>query len=173
MPDFTVINGGGEKYDRHAVAAQQYLEQLIIEILRAVPRGNDRDQRVAAYLVGIAENVAQSPSPIANIVNGALENSTRKLDLGAFCPHDDEISQVVTGALQLAAESLAQDPAAKGRRSKRASSLEEAIEAHMVNSEQRARNNGWSFLHHIMETRLGDKPTKRRFGPSKTPDIIL
>jgi hypothetical protein len=118
------------------------------------------------------ENVAQSPPPLASIVNGALENSTRNLVLRS-CPHDSEISQVVVSALQLAAESLAQDPAANGRRSKRERNLEEAIESHMVSSEERARENGWSFLHHIMERRLGDKPTKRRFGRSNRPGITL
>jgi hypothetical protein len=122
--------------------------------------------------VGFIENIAQSPAPLAGIVDGALENSTRNLDLGAL-PHRDEISQIVTGSLQLAAESLAQDPAAKGRRSKRERSLDQAIESYMIRSEQRSRDNGWSFLHHLMEQRLGDKPTKRRFGPSKDRDPVL
>jgi len=172
MPDFTVIEGGGKKHDSHAAAVQQFLELLIVELFRAVPRGGDPDSRVATCLVVIMENLAQSSVPLASIVNSTLEICHRHLDLGTL-RHHEELNQIVSDSLLVAAESLAQDPAAKGRRSQRKRNLEEAIKSNMVNSERRSRDNGWSFLHHIMEERLGDKPTKRRFGPSKDRDPVL
>jgi hypothetical protein len=49
MPDFTVIDGGGKGRsppDFDAAMARQHMDTLILEILRALARGTDHENRV-------------------------------------------------------------------------------------------------------------------------------
>ena len=68
---------------------------------------------------------------------------------------------IIQAALRTLAESLATDPAAKGRRSQRSRSLHYAIRESVLEHEKQAREHGWSYVQNLIE-RLGPWPLKGR-----------
>jgi hypothetical protein len=168
MPEFTVIEGGGQggkpREDFKAQLARDGFEILTIELLRALARGDDYGVRVTKALIEFCKRAEAAETPLFEIVDKAISNLH---DL-AFKAHDRqhdhyrELAEIVQSALKVAAESMAEDAAAKARLSKRRTAMERDIESHMIGSEQRARNNGWSWLKEFGERHLGKWPAPRK-----------
>jgi hypothetical protein len=138
---FTVIEGGGQRPpDRHAGAARYHFQQAIIEILRALARGYDAENRISAHLSEFLRHTAKADASFEAIVGDAIAESNKEIDhreAGHFSEQESET--IVLRALQVAAEAIATDPAAKGRLSRRRSELRSAIEAQAIRRERRAR----------------------------------
>jgi hypothetical protein len=149
MPDFTVIEGSGPP-DRQTEYARQAFRKLVVEILRALARGEDGELRVIEALNDFVTNASQASTSAGVIVDDELvvlfDRALRQDLNGGF---RDDGKAILTEGLRVIAESLADDPAAPGRASKRQSAFRQAIENCVLLSEERARANGWSYTQKI------------------------
>jgi hypothetical protein len=73
-PDFTVIDGGGKGRgpgDHDPDMARHHMDTLIIEILRAIARGYDHENRVGRTLLELFNRLsAMPPTPVYQITSG-------------------------------------------------------------------------------------------------------
>ena len=136
MPDFTVIEGGGQggggsdsTEDYHAGDARYHFRNLIVEILRALPRGDDQRCRVGQELVAFMEHLSKTTAPLGAIIDPVISDIHKNI-----CRDENSIEHyrllysVVRSALQVAAEASCHDNAAHGRCSQREQKLENSIE---------------------------------------------
>lgn len=180
MPDFTVIEGGGKPQNYEADAARQAFERLVIEILRALARGDNSCARVVDELFSFLDHANTAKAPVGPLVERALSN-LREDSLPESEAWDDPeapMAEIARHGLRYLAESMARDPAARGRRGSRRQDLVQRIEHYVIGREEAARKNGnWSYLAKLSESvdvRVGKfKPVKpwaaktrpRRGGP--------
>lgn len=149
MPDFTVIDGGGEKRDRDREIAEQHCEDFVLALLRGLA-GSDQSYRTTQNFFRFVEHAQNTQVPIAAVIDdsiGQLRQSAFDLDGAGYYKHDR--IAVIEAALRVAIESMAKDNAAKGRLSKRESDLRSCIEQMVVSSETRSRENGWSYIDNL------------------------
>jgi hypothetical protein len=144
---FKVIEGGGQRPpgDFDVQMAVQSLRHLMIELLRAVARGDDPQHRVADRMLELYRNLGKTGIMVDAVVNaflsdayadiaGAGEESERESD-----DADREIEDIVLASFQLAAEKLCLDDAAQGRASQRERRLEGRIEARLRGIKERSK----------------------------------
>lgn len=139
MPDFTIIDGGGEKRDWDAVMAQQHFRSLVVELLRSVARGDDPTFRIVGHLNNFIEAARKAQRSAGPIINDAIGDVYRELNDGD-ASYEEERRRIVIASLRVAAETAAQDGFAKGRLSSRETDLQRSIEHHMRGSEERSRD---------------------------------
>jgi hypothetical protein len=141
MRKLTVIEGGGKRPpDRHSGAARYHLQQAIIEILRALVRGHDAQNRISTHLAEFTLHMTQTDAHLEAVVGDTLAELHKELDHQDDRDiYEEERESIVLYALQVAAEAMATDPAAKGRLSGRQSRLHSAIEHQFIRREQRMR----------------------------------
>jgi hypothetical protein len=162
MSNFTIIEDGGKGGDKggapnfHDRVAVQALRRLTVEILRAIARGDDLSGRIAENLVNLAEHMSATDTPFNTIVNGTVAGLHQ--NLLSKDPSDPEAERIVLASLKMAAETCADDGAAKGRSGKRDDTLTATIERYMINREQRSRENGWSYMGKLMDDWLPPGP---------------
>jgi hypothetical protein len=184
MPDFTVIEGGGNPGDRERRTSQAYLEDFIVDLLRGVG-GSERSYRCAQHLIQFVSHGTEHSIPLVPVLADAIASLRAQA-------HDEDEDwgpshdrwRIVEAALRYAAESMAVDPAAKGRRSQRLSDLDSAASNFVVSQERRSRASGWSYIEHItrglepihkvstVSRRQNAKPSRGRKGRSRD-DIVL
>ena len=177
MPDFTVIDGGGPPYDYEAEMAQNAFRTLVMEILRAVARGDDDGDRVRNALVRFSKYANEAKIPLREIIDSVLPALHRE----AFSddPIEGKYSRIVRSSLRLAAESMAGDGFAAGRRSSRYTELSNMIEDCLIGEEKLSRTNGnWSYLGELLKSAdriLGKwKPKKEQPAPRvRRPDDVV
>lgn len=172
MPNLTVIEGGGKgqpnRLDAEAEWAEDRFADLIVELIRAVARGDDRENRVLRALNAFIQHASNTSRPAAELVQGAIEWSHER----GFGSKDDppdyeaELRELVRTTLPLLAETLAEDDAAKGRKSRRHTTLTAALEAVVIGMELRSRSHGWSYTQHLV-ARLGPFKQPTKPGPSR------
>jgi hypothetical protein len=166
---FRVIDGGDRgPPDRHSRAARYQLEQAIIEILRALVRGDDARQRVSMRLAEFVREIANTETPLETIVSDAIAELHKELDhQGEGHIVEQERETIVLRALQVAAEAMATDDAAKGRLGGRQSRLRSAIEHQFIRREQRALKQRQEARKTLVESKAApkqalDRRTKRK-----------
>jgi hypothetical protein len=123
MPDFTVIDGGGdsERWDREL--SQQSFADFVVVLLRSLASGDD-PYRVVEQFSRFLEHARRSKVPIGLVFEGAIQD----LNARAF-PHTDgflsanERTEIVLAALRVIAERLATDDAARAIRAPRLDSF--------------------------------------------------
>ena len=133
---------------------------LIIEILRAVPRGSDREHRLQEKLVSFYEEARQSDVPLRIIVQDAIHTAHR----AALAPdvdirgstmmrseYDIEMRMIVGSAMRLAAETVCSDVFARARTSRRDDELRSSIEFHLRQRRKRARRHRIAERDHSQE----------------------
>ena len=159
-----MIEGGGAgPPDRHAGAARYHLQQAIVEILRAVVRGHDGEHRISTHLAEFNRHMVSGDAPLHVIVGDAIAELHQQLDHeGGRDIFEQERETIVLRALQVAAEAMATDSAAKGRLSGRQSRLAAAIEHQFLRREMRARE----------QQRTRPKPATPK-GSNSDHDIVL
>src|SRR6185437_7237508 len=164
------IEGGDKDWDLESQVAQQVFEQLIIEVLRAVARGNDRDFRVVDALIAFTQRVDAAKTPLPTIIQKAFASlHERTFSEGESVSREIDLKDIVRASLKFAAETMALDSAARGRRSSRRSDLQTLIEYYIIGREERARENAnRSYLQALAERHLG-KWTPRKTTTPKTP----
>jgi hypothetical protein len=137
----TVIEGGGQgPPDRHGEAARYHLEQAITEILRSLVRGYDGHGTIAHHLSEFIEHIKEGVTPLGKVAEDAIIELHHELDHGDERDIFEQGSEeIVLAALQVAAESMAIDPAAKGRLTGRRDRLRRAIEQQYRDREERKR----------------------------------
>jgi hypothetical protein len=148
MPDFTVIDGGGKRRgpsDFEADMARQQIDTLIVEILRAVARGDDHENRVGRTLIKLFKHLAAADVPVYDVTSGPIADAHKSIS-GDRDGYQMEIAEVVLASLRVAAESCATDGFAASRKSKAESRLDHSIKERILGSETRSRQNGWSYL---------------------------
>lgn len=192
MPDFTVIDGGGggekpsakkpePEPDYSAEEAQARFEQLVVEIIRTLVRSDEFSYEVVRKLISFYEADSEAELPTGAIIEKAIASLRGGLDEKRWGSLRETELLIVTTSLQLAAEFLSTDGFARGRASKRESSLRLAIEEWIVQHERRSRENGWSFTGHLLSKRLGSwKPVtltrakaKRKKAKKAAPEKII
>jgi hypothetical protein len=161
MPDFTVIEGGGEPRDWEREIAQQHFEDFVVVLLRTLASG-DGSHQLTQQFFRFLEHAQENKVPIAPVFDGAISN----LHAMAFATDDlpfyeIERKDITQAALRVIAESMATDNAARARRSKREQSLTQAIEQKILSSETRSRENGWSYVENLTK-RLGKWPSRKK-----------
>jgi hypothetical protein len=78
MPDFRVIQGSGnsqgsgKKCDADGGWARHHLHSLIIELLRALARGDDAQGRVAGDLEGLLNHLPKTSAQVAKLVDEVI-----------------------------------------------------------------------------------------------------
>lgn len=170
MPDFTVIEGGGGKDDEsrdwHVVNAGilsgQQFEQLAIEMLRALARGDDQG-RVSRLLLDLFSNLQLSERPVYPLVDAGIREINARLVPEDFHAYDRGLGHLLSTALRLAAERVATDGFAKGRASQRLDSFQYALEDYLIHREKRVREHGGSYLGEL----LGRLPPLPRYQPAR------
>lgn len=161
MPDFTVIEGGGEPRDWKREIAQQHFEGFVVVLLRSLASG-DGSYQVTQQFFRFLEHAQQSQVPIGPVLDGALkELHQRAFDTEGLDDYDVEQKDITQAALRVIAESMATDNAARARRSKRELSLTRAIEEKILSSETRSREHGWSYVENLTK-RLGKWPPRKK-----------
>jgi hypothetical protein len=161
MSKFTVIAGGGKPLDPYESWAREHFRRTVIEILRALARGEDHTGRVLAELNEFLRHV-QEMGPrdqIHQAVDSVFESMSTDLASVIQAGRADETRQVVVNSLRVAAETCAQDDGARARKSRRMSELQASIECLLVDREERARAHGGSCLRNLLSNYL---PSKRR-----------
>jgi hypothetical protein len=141
MSDLTAIERRRER-DARRESARKHFMALIVEILRAIERGDDREYRVHDKLVSYCLEVTKSTMPHWEITREAVQAAYRK----AIDPHSEKMSDhememrsIIGSALQVAAETMCSDCCARARASRRNQELRAAIEAHLSARQRRAR----------------------------------
>ena len=181
MPEFTVIQGGGNGLDFESEVAQQAFEQLIIEALRAIARGDDRDFRVVDALIAFTQRLDTAKTPLPTIIQNVFASlHERTFSEGEPAARERDLKDIVRASLKFAAETMALDSAARGRLSSRRSDLTTLIEHYVIGREERARENAnRSYLSDLAERHLGKwKPlkqasqTKRIARKKKSPSTV-
>jgi hypothetical protein len=160
MPDFTVIEGGGEPRDWNRELSQQHFETFIVTLLRSLASG-EGSYRLTDEFFRFLEHAQENKVPLAPVLDGAV----RSLHEQCFRSsgedgYESELQHILQAALRVTAESMANDNAARARRSKREDDLRHAIEAKVIGSERRSRDNGWSYVQNLTK-HLGKKPTRK------------
>jgi hypothetical protein len=139
----TVIEGGGQgPPNRHGEAARYHLQQAIIEILRSLVRGYDGHGTIAHHLAEFSRHMSDAGLSLGRVIEDAIIELHEKLQHHGereIFEREQEREEIVLAALQVAAETLASDDAAKGRLSIRKRKLEQAIESQRTAREERAR----------------------------------
>ncbi|MEX2126651.1 MAG: hypothetical protein WD871_00200 [Xanthobacteraceae bacterium] len=165
MTKFNVIQGGGghrQPPSPDAEWASEQLNRLIVEIFRAVVRGDDYGDRVSREFSALFDHVAKTKLQLQPVIHRAVSNANRDLtESGERSDHADEMTKVVLAAMCVAAESFDKDEYAKGRRFQRLGDLRSAIEQHIISTETRSGEHGWSYLEHLTKD-LGSKRPHRR-----------
>lgn len=125
-----MIEGGGKDApDRHSGAARYHFEQLIVEILRALVRGQDGERRIASHLAEFTRHMTETDAGLAVVIDDAITELNGELDhQGEHNVLEQQRETIVLRALQVAAETMASDPGAKGRLGSRQRVLDAAIE---------------------------------------------
>ena len=161
MADITTIEGGGQPNLKESLEARAF-RLLIVEILRAIARGDDLNGRIADNLADLAKHMSATDTPFNTIVNGTVAELHQKLS--SKDPAIPEADRIMLASLELAAETCAVDGFAKARAGKREDTLITAIERYMINAERRSRENGWSYMGKMMDDRF---PPESKDPPKK------
>ena len=155
MPDFTVIEGGGP-VDWLSERARVAFGKLVIEMLRALARGDDPGMKVLDAFNKLANKASEATTPAAVIIDEEMASLyVRALHREHDDTPSDERKRILEDALRVVAESLAEDPAAKGRKSKREAAFIQSIESYILARETRSRANGWSYTQNLTNNHLG------------------
>jgi hypothetical protein len=150
MAKLTLIEGGGKgggPTDPGGQTTRHVLRQLVIEILRAVARGNDSEGRIATPLRRLIEVAPTAKTPLASIVDDVLQDFAKRITPDRA----EDFGPIVIQSLRVAAETCCDDSAAQGRMSRREDDLRHAIESYVRTQERRARENGWSYVSQLTE----------------------
>ena len=168
MPDFTVIDGDGDRGRADREASQQNLEMLIVFLLRDLTSG-DYPYRTVQQFIMFLEHARERGVPMGPVFEGAIkdlnERAFRIEEIG--WEPENELKNILCAALRVTAESMSTDGAARGRRSQRGQRLDRAIKEMILSSETRSRENGWSYVADLIEPRLGKWRPQRE--PAKGP----
>jgi hypothetical protein len=156
MPDFTVIDGGGDRgingfAGQHAV---QSFEDLVIEVLRKLARDPHSVGRITQLMFAFTNAAGEFEGPLFEIIAAALGSLNARTFGSAQTELDQETQDILRYALRVVAESMATDAAARGRLSQRRNDMRTAIESWVHGREERSRANGWSYLEE-MSRKLG------------------
>jgi hypothetical protein len=147
MPDFTMIEGDGSgPPDWPTVYARQFFRRLVIEILRALARGDDSGLRINEVMRDFIGYASRTSTPSGIIMDDEIRvlfDDALRRDFDDTSSDDQKA--ILQAALRVVAESLAKDPAAKGRRGSRDEAFRQAIERYVIERERRTRANGWSY----------------------------
>jgi hypothetical protein len=161
MPDFTVIEGDGERKDWDRQIAQQHFEEFAVALLRSLA-GGDQSYQTTQQFFRFLQHAQESRVPIGPVIDGAIGELHRMaFETERADGYDVERKDVTQAALRVIAESMASDNAARARRSKREDYLNRAIEEKILGSETRSRENGWSYVENLTK-RLGKWPGRKK-----------
>jgi hypothetical protein len=157
MPDFTIIDDGGDSRREDKELSQQFFEDFVVALLRSLASGDD-PYRIVEQFFRFLKHAQQSKVPLGPVFAAAI----RDLNDRAFPDKDgflllEERTEIVLASLRVIAERLANDDAARGRLSKRVRDLDGAIERDILAKEERSRDHGWSHLKNLAQ-RLGKRP---------------
>ena len=128
MPDSGEIDRGDAERAEDDQQARDHLQQFIVELLRALARGNDA-WPVTSTLVDTLKHIKKASTPLAVLMDEVVSESHRRI-----ASESDEMDyatpmkSILKSSLQVMAESLCQDPAARGRRGRRMNDLRGHIE---------------------------------------------
>lgn len=161
MPDLTIIDGDGPGGSWATEAAQEQFEDFARQLLRRLAGGGSAYQ-VSTSLHAFLDTMVEHKLPLGPVVDAAVTN----LSSQAFGDAEEfgrvgEWANLVRHSLRVAAESMANDSASKGRQSRREDALVTAVEAYVIESERRSREHGWSYTEELVK-RLGPSSPKRR-----------
>jgi hypothetical protein len=176
MPDFEVIEGGGKRRgprDFEADMARSRMNTLIIELLRAVARGDDRENRVGRTLIELFKHMSATDAPVYDMTSGPIADAHKSVsedrDLERY---QTEIADIVLASLRVAAESCTSDGFSAGRKSQAETRLRQEVERHVIGSEKRSRQHGGSYLGRLLEDNFSKayRPVAKKANP-ETPVV--
>jgi hypothetical protein len=153
-------DGGGDSWEREV--SQQYFEDFVVVLLRSIASG-DYPYRVTEQFFRFLKHAEESRVPIGPVFQGAI----RALHERAF-PDTEAVvekTHITLTALRLIAERTSNDGLARARQSGRDRELSSAIEQYILDSEERSRANGWSYVTNLT------KHLKKR--PKNDPPVHL
>src|SRR5712691_265869 len=135
--------------------ARHHLHLLIVEILRAVARGDDLQGRVTRELVAFIECAGKTQTPLPTIVDDVITELHKDIVPQRDVPdYQDEIEDIVLASLRVAAEACCHDPAASARRLQREHILKSRVESYIIGCERRAREHERSYVRSLIRDQL-------------------
>jgi hypothetical protein len=165
----SIEGGGGGRKDHHDGWSRHFLHSLIIELLRALARGDDLEGRVVRDLQELINHASATSTPLAEIVDDVIPGLHKDIFPEAMRSRQYGSSEaILQSCLRVVAEACCHDGAARGRRSRRERALESSIEQYIVENEKRSRANNWSYLGRLIDHHLPPPPYAPQ-GPKK-PD---
>jgi hypothetical protein len=170
MPDFTVIEGGGEPTRWEQELSQQYLEDFVITLLRTLGGGGSA-YRVREQFFRFLEHARENELEIGPIFDGAVRDlNARAFNTEARTDRDAEYKEITQASLSVIAEKMATDGLARARLSKQQVNLRYAVEEKLLGSERRSRESGWSYMKELTHSLgkwppSGSKPSKPQGKP--------
>jgi hypothetical protein len=171
MPDFTVIDGGGQPRDVDSELAATALRRVFVELLRAAVRGDDPELRLTHQLFQFLEYIHKARTPVASIADGVITGVRQDLD-EMRTEDEEKLVRIVDAALRVTAEALAEDGAAATRLMSRERDLIGNIERYLIAHEERARESGFSHLGEQLTRHFGDRPRTIKPRPPRNPLIL-
>jgi hypothetical protein len=168
MPKFEVIEGGGRRRDVKADMARSRMKTLIIELLRAVARGSDPENRVGRTLIDLFHYMSATDVPVYFITSTPIADAhksiTEDIDPGG---HHTEIADMVLASLKVAAEGGTSDSFSAGRKSQAEAKLSRAVERHIIGNERRSRQHDWSYLDRLLKDNFSKsyRPVAKKASP--------
>src|SRR6266404_4361927 len=123
--------------------AAQTLRTLTIELLRAIVRGHDTEERIEMQLIELRNHLDKAGLDIQAVVRIVLQDlnsilTTAEMSIRESDDPDREIEHILLASFQVAAEKLSLDDAARGRTSQRMCRLNDRIEARLRGLEERS-----------------------------------
>ena len=167
MAKLTVIDGNGPPRgprDREGDYARHFLRMTIIEVLRALVRGDDPENKIAKNLSEFSKHASISSTPLHAIVETVISEMHQSFVRHSFDDPAVEIERIMASSLQVVAEMCCDDNGASGRRSRREWALLERIEHHLIERERRSREQGRSYFQSLTERHF---PKQRKRNPKK------
>jgi hypothetical protein len=157
MPDFTVIDGGGDRGRADRELSQQYFEDFVVALLRSLASG-EHTYRITEQFFRFLEHAQESSVPIGQVFQVAIRDlNDRAIPFPDGFLRVEEKTEILLAALRVIAERASTDSLARARLSRRDHELQGAIERYTLDREERARANGWSYLKDLTK-QFGKRP---------------
>jgi hypothetical protein len=170
MPDFTVIDGGGQKRDWDRELGEQLFRDFAVALTRGLGGGNlfPTTGKFLAFL----EHMQQTGLAVGPVIDAAMRELSEdafRID-GGRQDYEMERDELRLAAWRSAVEHMTHDGLARARQSKRDSEMASAVDDYVVGSEARSRKNGWSYLHNLTK-HLGKWPVRGKASNRKAAGL--
>lgn len=164
MAKFTVIEGDGPRppHDFDADLAKQHLRRAVIELLRALARGEDYSARFLRELNAFTGYASKTDAHAGNMIHDVITEMHSAVMKDDHSTRRGDVGMIVLESLKLAAEQSTDDGFTKARVSTQQTRIDRLIESYVVGHEKRSRESGWSWLGNLIKENFSARPVRKQ-----------